>query len=107
MAHFLWGNISDNHKYHLVNWELMSQKKEFGGLGVSNLREFNLSLLVSWAKRYFAGGDKNWLTVVDHKYNNCSPYVLWSRRGVGSPFLKGATWDFDAIKPFYTNPWFL
>lgn len=60
MACFRWGNIGDdNHKYHLVNWGLVSQKKTFGGLGVPNLREFNLALLRSWARRYFSCEDKS------------------------------------------------
>lgn len=31
MAHFFWGNMGDEHKYHMSNWGLMSWKKEFGG----------------------------------------------------------------------------
>jgi hypothetical protein len=32
IAHCLWNNASDSHKYDLVNWQLMSMNKEFGGL---------------------------------------------------------------------------
>lgn len=61
MAHFLWvgGGGGDIHKYHLVNWGLVSQKKDFGGLGIPNLREFNLSLLASWVSRFFQSLDKD------------------------------------------------
>ena len=38
MSHFFWGNVGDTHKYHLASWGLIAQKKEFGGLGVPNLR---------------------------------------------------------------------
>ena len=31
MAHFLWNNNEDCHKYHLANWQLVAQKKEVGG----------------------------------------------------------------------------
>jgi hypothetical protein len=33
-------------------------KKEFGGLGVPDLRELNLCLLRSWIRRYAADKDK-------------------------------------------------
>jgi hypothetical protein len=47
MSHFFWDNVGDSHKYHLINWDLVSQKKEFGGLGIQNIRDFNLCLLAS------------------------------------------------------------
>ncbi|GJN00206.1 hypothetical protein PR202_ga17620 [Eleusine coracana subsp. coracana] len=34
-----------------ANWHLGAMKKEFGGLGVPNLRDLNLCLLGSWVKR--------------------------------------------------------
>jgi hypothetical protein len=52
MAHCLWNNDSNSHKYHLANWQLVSMRKEFGGLGVPNLRDLNLCLLGSWVRRY-------------------------------------------------------
>lgn len=80
MAHFLWGNLGEVHKYHLANWGLVSQKKQFGGLGVPNLREVNMSLLASWAKRYFAGPNKNWVALVDFKYQTEKPNLLWVKK---------------------------
>jgi hypothetical protein len=46
MAHFLWNNIEDSHKYHLANWQLVAQK-EVGGFDIPNMRNFNVSLLGS------------------------------------------------------------
>jgi hypothetical protein len=43
MAHCLWNNTSECHRYHLAVWQHVNMKKEFGGLGVPNLRELNLS----------------------------------------------------------------
>ena len=60
MAHFFWGNLGDEHKYHLANWGLISQKTDFGGLGVPNLREFNMALLASWGKRFYDGREGDW-----------------------------------------------
>jgi hypothetical protein len=60
MTHCLWNNENDSHRYHLANWQLVSMKKEYGGLGVPNLRELNLCLLGSWVSRYFRDGSKIW-----------------------------------------------
>jgi hypothetical protein len=35
MAHFFWDDLDGSHKYNLVNWGLICQKKEFGGHGCS------------------------------------------------------------------------
>lgn len=101
MAHFFWGNLGDVHKYHLANWGFVSQKKAFGGLGVPNLREFNLALLASWAKRFFMGGDKNWITILNYKYITNKPNLLWSKPNTGSPFWRGVTWALSGVRPFY------
>lgn len=101
MAHFLWGNVRDVHKYHLANWGLVSQKKQFGGLGVPNLREVNMSLLASWAKRYFADTNKNWVSLVEYKYQTNKPNLLWSKEKVGSPFWKSFSWALAGVRPFY------
>jgi hypothetical protein len=52
MGHFLWDNTEEKHRYHLVNWPLVAQKKEFGGLGILDLRSLNLALLSAWIFRY-------------------------------------------------------
>ena len=56
-----------------------------------NLQEFNMALLASWSKRFFLGGDKDWKTLVKHKYNTNKPNLLWSNSNTGSPFWKGVT----------------
>ena len=52
MAHFFWDNSEEKHKYHLAGWPLIAQNKEFGGLGVPDLRTLNMCLLASWIHRY-------------------------------------------------------
>ena len=48
MPHFFCGSLRSEHKYHLAKWELISTRKEFGGMGVPNLRDFNLAMLAAW-----------------------------------------------------------
>ena len=67
MSHILWGNLGDVHKYHLAHWGLVARKKKFGGLGIPNLRDFNIAILVSWGKRYFDDTNKDWKRIIDHK----------------------------------------
>ena len=42
MAHCFWDNYEGHHRYHLANWGLVTQKKQYGGLGVPNIAEMNL-----------------------------------------------------------------
>jgi len=43
MAHFFWNNVEEGKgKYHLANWQLMAQQKDYGGLGIPGLQQMNL-----------------------------------------------------------------
>ena len=46
--------------------------KEYGGLGIPNLRDLNICMLASWLKRYTVDRDK-----LD--YNTCNPNILQTR----------------------------
>jgi hypothetical protein len=56
----LWNDYEGHGKIHLANWHLVSMKKEFGGLGIPNLRDLNMALLGSWVKRFIKGEGKLW-----------------------------------------------
>jgi hypothetical protein len=58
MGHCLWNNDGDYHKFHLANCQLVSTKKEYGLLGVPNLRDLNTYLLGSWIGRYAKDNDR-------------------------------------------------
>jgi hypothetical protein len=79
---------------------MVSQKKEFGGLGIQNIREFNLCLLASWIKRYHLDKNKIWKTIVDFKYN-LSPNILCANPTHCSPFWKGVMWAASAARVGY------
>ena len=49
----LVNDFEGNRKLHLANWDLVSMKKDFGGLGILNLQEINICLLGSWIKRFY------------------------------------------------------
>ena len=101
MSHFCWGNMGDSHKYHLANWGLISRRKEFGGMGVPNLRDFNMALLASWGKRFFDDRASDWKKILAYKYNINSPNFFSTRATLGSPFVKSLSWALAAAKNFY------
>jgi hypothetical protein len=47
LANCLWNDNAEAHKIHLVNWDSVAMLKDFGGLGIPNLRDLNISLLAS------------------------------------------------------------
>ena len=42
---FIWVDLNDVFKFHLVNWNRIGAPIQAGGLGICNLHNFNKSLL--------------------------------------------------------------
>uniref|UniRef100_A0A8I6YIX2 Reverse transcriptase zinc-binding domain-containing protein n=1 Tax=Hordeum vulgare subsp. vulgare TaxID=112509 RepID=A0A8I6YIX2_HORVV len=101
MAHFLWGNMGDQHKFHLAKWGLVSRKKDFGGLGIPNIRDYNMALLASWGKIFFMNNSGDWKNVITYKYDVNCPNIFWTRTKFGSPFWKSVSWALQASTNFY------
>jgi hypothetical protein len=101
MSNYLWNDSVENHKYHLANWELVSMRKEYGGLGLPNLRDLNISLLASWLKRYKADNDKLWKELIDFKYETAKPNIFQPKTVGASSFFKGFMWAAQAAKMGY------
>jgi hypothetical protein len=66
-------------------------KKEYGVLGIPNIRELNLCLLASWIRRYSLDDNKLWKQIIDFKYDTESPNVFNCRETYVSPFLEGSS----------------
>lgn len=64
-----FGVTMNKKKMHLVKWDVISKKKENGGLGVKNLRLHNLSLIDKWWWRFSKERDSLWVKVIRGKYN--------------------------------------
>jgi hypothetical protein len=101
MAHCLWNNDSDCHMYHLGSWKHVTMKKEYGGLGVPDLRELNLCLLGLWIRRYSQDSDKIWKLLIDYKYNTRNPNLFTCRENGVSNFWKGVLWVARVVKMGY------
>ncbi|PNX90844.1 cysteine-rich receptor-like protein kinase, partial [Trifolium pratense] len=51
-----------------VNWKTICLRKEYGGLGVRRLREFNLALLGKWCWRMLVDREGMWFRVLAARY---------------------------------------
>ena len=49
---FLWGGGSLERKIHLINWEVVCNQKEKGGLGIRKIDLLNKALLGKWIWRF-------------------------------------------------------
>lgn len=101
MANCLWNDNDEQHKWHLANWSSISMCKQFGGLGIPDLREFNICLLGSWLRRYQLDKDKLWTKIIDDKYNTRNPNIFCSSTTGSSQFFKGIMWAAKAAKMGY------
>lgn len=101
MAHCLWNDLDGNRSYHLVNWPTVCLRKEYGGLGIPDLRDLNICLLGSWLKRYNDSNGKLWKQLVDFKYDNRNPNIFSAKSQHGSQFWKGVVWAAQAAKLGY------
>ncbi|KAJ0752293.1 putative RNA-directed DNA polymerase [Helianthus annuus] len=66
---FLWGGIEGIKKLHWVSWEAVTLPKNQGGLGLSKLKNINVSLLSKWGWRLKTEGNKLWARVVEAIHN--------------------------------------
>jgi hypothetical protein len=76
-------------------------EKDFGGLGVSSLRELNLCLLCSWLRRYSLDDGKIWKQLIDYKYKTENPSILCCKDVGASNFWKGVLWAANVAKIGY------
>lgn len=66
--------------------------KDFGGLGIPNLRDLNVCLLASWLKRYDKDKNKLWKQLIDCKNETASVNIFQTKTVGASNFFKGFMW---------------
>lgn len=65
---FLWGDIEDHKKVHLVNWDEVCTPKNCGRLGIRKAEDFNQALLAKLAWQMTTNTSKPWVRVMEEKY---------------------------------------
>ncbi|GKV45963.1 hypothetical protein SLEP1_g52987 [Rubroshorea leprosula] len=81
---FLWGGVEGGKKINWVRWDKVCRDKDQGGLGVKDLRKFNLALLGRWWGRLVNEEDGLWKKVILQKYGrDGEPSYNWLRDSSG------------------------
>ncbi|GKU91337.1 hypothetical protein SLEP1_g5224 [Rubroshorea leprosula] len=79
---FLWGGKEEGKKIAWVGWDKVCKGKEDGGLGIKDLRLFNLALLGKWWGRLGDGSKGLWKRVLEERYGkNGTNWHDWMREG--------------------------
>jgi len=65
---FLWGWGSEGRKIAWLAWDKICNSKDGGGLGIINIRSFNIALLGKWIWRLNSDEGGLWREVIDSKY---------------------------------------
>jgi hypothetical protein len=60
-------------------------EKDYGGLGIPQIRDLNLCLLGSWVRRYVQDEGKLWRNIVDRKYRR-KGNIFCLNKNHASPF---------------------
>jgi hypothetical protein len=82
---FLWGGGVESRKINWVKWDKICREKEDGGLGIKNLKAFNLALLGKWKWRIQSEKNSLWVRVLASKYGESNGRI--NRDG-----SQGSTW---------------
>ncbi|GKU94128.1 hypothetical protein SLEP1_g7656 [Rubroshorea leprosula] len=77
---FLWGGTEGGKKINWVKWEVVCKDKKKGGLGVKDLRKFNMALLGKWWGRLVSEERGLWKKIIFEKYGKVGePSYYWLR----------------------------
>jgi hypothetical protein len=78
----LWGGTSgDGGKIPWISWKDVCRPKNEGGLGVKDLKWFNILLLAKWRWRLLVENDLLWKNVLEAKYGGVGRSSLSLPRG--------------------------
>ncbi|XP_075645387.1 uncharacterized protein LOC142616412 [Castanea sativa] len=99
---FLWGGLGDEPKFHLVDWSSVCTPLSSGGLGIRNLRTFNVALLGKWLWRFGQERDALWCQLIEVKYG-CD-WGGWCSSSFSGPYgvslWKNIRWGWHSLSRF-------
>jgi hypothetical protein len=65
---FIWGDTTNERRFHAVSWEKITTPKWMGGLGLRKLDIMNQACLIKLGCKVFSGADEYWCEVLRGKY---------------------------------------
>ena len=65
---FLWGDVEDHRRLHLVNWDTVCQPKAIGGLGIKKTSYMNQAMLAKASWRIAQNDSGLWKDIYNAKY---------------------------------------
>ena len=65
---FLWGWGKDNKPISWISWKNLCKPREEGGLGIRDIRKFNVALLAKWKWRCISNEKGRWKECLESKY---------------------------------------
>ncbi|GKV05619.1 hypothetical protein SLEP1_g17606 [Rubroshorea leprosula] len=78
---FLWGGTEGGKKINWVKWEVVCKDKKKGGLGVKDLRKFNMALLGKWWGKLVSEEKGLWKKIIFEKYGRAGEHsYYWLRK---------------------------
>jgi len=72
---FLWGGDHDYKKISWVKWDTICLPKEFGGLGIKNINNFNAALLGRWIWDLSYNHNQLWVRIISSKYGGWAELI--------------------------------
>ncbi|GAU37021.1 hypothetical protein TSUD_207270 [Trifolium subterraneum] len=103
---FLWGGGLEEKKMCWVKWDHVCLPRDLGGLGVKNLKLFNIALLSKWKWRCVNDSEAVWKEVLRHRYGHLSSFIL-NGVPISSNFKTSIWWkDMVNIGETFGYDWF-
>ncbi|XP_050386378.1 uncharacterized protein LOC126802738 [Argentina anserina] len=65
---FIWGDIENKRRVHLMNWDTICRPKQLGGLGIKKTAEMNQAILAKIGWRLFLKDSGLWANMFSSKY---------------------------------------
>lgn len=66
---FFWQGNEDKNKYHLVKWEEMTDSKNIGGAGITEMDWQNKRLIMKWLWKFAPSENALWKEVITAKWS--------------------------------------
>ena len=88
---FLWGWGKDNKPISWISWKNICKLREEGGLGIRDIRKFNVALLAKWKWRCISNEKGRWKECLESKYGT-------EQDGNHTPLKHQSWWWRDLVK---------